>query len=71
MLKFNLGNIGRRASRTGETIERAGRQVGQVRQVGELFGYSSVIVRLSFAHCSLIVYSSYIVLFVFFNFYIF
>ena len=45
MLKFNLGNIGRRASRTGETIERAGRierarrvgeRVGRVRQVGQV-----------------------------------
>ena len=63
MLKFNLGNIGRRASRMGETsgragrIERAGRQVGQVRQVGELFGYSSVIVRSSFA--LLVLFSSF------------
>ena len=63
---------------TGETggtsgsASRTGRNVGQV---GKLFGYHSVIVRLSFAHCSLIVYSSYIVLFrlfsSFFNFYIF
>ena len=69
------GRVGR-AGRTGriERIERVGRRVGQVGQVrrvgqvgqvGELFGYRSLIVRLSFAHCSLIVYSSYIVLFVF------
>jgi len=31
------------------------RQVGQVRQVGELFGYRSLILRSLFAHCSLIV----------------
>ena len=45
-------------------VRRVG-QVGQVRLVGELFGYRSVIVRSLFAYPSLIVYSSYIVLFVF------
>ncbi len=33
--------------------------VGRVRQVGELFGYRSVILRLSFAHCSLFLYRWY------------
>jgi len=69
LAKFNLecephghrcGRIGR-AGRAGRRV----RQVGQVGQVGELFGYRSLILRSLFAHCSLIIRSSYIVLFVF------
>ena len=75
MLKFNFGNIGRRASRTGETsgragrveragrIERAGRvgrRVGQVRQVGQVGQVGEL-----FGYRSLIVRSSFTLLILF------
>jgi len=63
LAKFNLKNEphGQKCGTSG----RAGRRVGQVRQVGELFAYRSLILRSLFAHCLLIIYSFYIVLFVF------
>ena len=72
LAKFNLKcelhgqkcGTGGRAGR----IERVGRRVGQVGRVGELFGYRSLIIRLSFAHCLLFLYCSlYIVLFILFS----
>ena len=62
-----VGQVGRvrQVERVGQV--RQVERVGQVGQVGELFGYSSLIVRLSFAHCLLFLYCSLR----FFNFYIF
>ena len=65
-----VGQVGERAARAIMGQVRQVGQVGQVRQVGqvgELFGYRSLIVRLSFAHRSLFLYCSLR----FFNFYIF
>lgn len=73
LAKFNLEcePHGRLWDRWDEWEGWEGWETGETSGTSETSGTGERIIRLSFAHCSLIIYSFYIVLFVFFNFYIF